>query len=73
MKIAVITDLEGTAGVVDFETQTYPGARYFEEAKLLATEEVNAACEGAFQAGADEVLVVDGHGAGGLIPEKIHP
>ncbi len=72
MKIAIITDLEGTAGVVDFESQTYPGARYFEQAKLLATEEVNAACAGAFQAGAEKVLVIDGHGPGGLLPEKIH-
>ncbi|MCM8769636.1 MAG: M55 family metallopeptidase [Candidatus Omnitrophica bacterium] len=72
MKVAIVTDLEGTAGVVDFETQTYPGARYFEQAKFLATEEVNAACEGAFKSGADKILVIDGHGPGGLVPEKIH-
>ena len=73
MKIYIMTDLEGTAGVVDFESQTYPSGKYFEIAKGLATEEVNSACEGAFEAGIEEIFVVDGHGSGGIIPEKIHP
>lgn len=70
MKIYIMTDLEGTAGVVDFESQTYPSGKYFEIAKGLATEEVNSACEGAFEAGIEEIFVVDGHGSGGIIPEK---
>ena len=73
MRIIIMTDLEGTAGVVDFETQTYPEGKYFEKAKELLTEEVNAACEGLSEEGVDEILIVDGHGPGGILPEKIHP
>lgn len=72
MKILILTDLEGTAGVVDFESQTYPTGKYYEKAKELLTEEVNSACEGAFEAGAEEILVIDGHGPGGIVPWKIH-
>ncbi len=73
MKIFILTDLEGTAGVVDFESQTYPAGKYYEISKELATEEINAACDGAFESGVKEIFVVDGHGPGGIIPEKIHP
>ncbi len=73
MKILIMTDLEGVAGVVSFEDQTGPGGRYYEAAKKLLTAEVNAAVEGLIQAGVDEVLVVDGHGAGGILFEDLHP
>jgi len=73
MKIYIMTDLEGVAGVVDFETQAYETGKYYEKAKELLTAEVNAAVEGAIQAGAKEVLVCDGHGAGGIVPEELHP
>jgi len=73
MKIYIITDLEGVAGVVDFKSQTYPDGKYFEKAKELLTEEVNACCDGLKEMGVDEILVVDGHGPGGILPEKIHP
>lgn len=72
MKIYIMTDLEGVAGVVDFESQAYPDGKYFEKAKELLTEEVNACCEGLKEAGVDEIFVCDGHGAGGILPEKIH-
>jgi D-amino peptidase len=73
MKIYIMTDLEGVAGVVDFESQTYATGKYFEKAKELLTEEVNASAQGAIEAGAKEILVVDGHGYGGILPENIHP
>jgi D-amino peptidase len=73
MKILILTDLEGCAGVADFESQTFPSGKYYEQAKELLTGEVNASCEGAFSAGAGEILVIDGHGPGGIIPEKMHP
>ncbi|HOK55941.1 MAG TPA: M55 family metallopeptidase [bacterium] len=72
MKIIIITDLEGVAGVVDFETQALSGSKYYETAKELATEEVNATCEACIEKDVDEILVIDGHGPGGIIPEKIH-
>jgi len=73
MKIYIMTDIEGTAGVVDFESQSYGTGKYYEKAKELLTEEVNAAARGATEAGADEILVVDGHGAGGIVFENLHP
>lgn len=72
MKIYIMTDLEGVAGVVDFKSQAYPDGKYFEIAKELLTEEVNVCCEGLKEAGVDEIFVCDGHGPGGILPEKIH-
>lgn len=73
MKIYIMTDLEGVAGVVDFESQTYSSGKYYEEAKSLLTQEVNAAIEGSLLAGAEEILVIDGHGPGGIKYEQLHP
>jgi D-amino peptidase len=73
MKICMMTDLEGVAGVVSFTEQSYPDAKYYEAAKKLLTAEVNAAVEGLLEAGVDDVLVVDGHGSGGIVYEALHP
>ena len=72
MRIFVLCDLEGTAGVVDFQTQTYDGTRYNEQAKCLATLEINALVDGALEGGATDVIVLDGHGSGGISIEHIH-
>ncbi len=66
-----MTDLEGVAGVLDFENWCRPESRYYELAKRLLTLEVNAAIEGFFDAGADQVLVADGHGPGALAIDVI--
>jgi D-amino peptidase len=73
MKVLMMTDLEGVAGVVGFEDQSYGGARYYEQAKQLLTAEINAAVDGLLAAGATEVLVLDMHGPGGIIFEELHP
>jgi D-amino peptidase len=73
MKVLIMTDLEGVAGVVSFEDQTGPGGRYYEAAKKLLTAEVNAAIDGLIESGVEEVLVVDGHGSGGIQFEELHP
>jgi D-amino peptidase len=73
MKILVGTDLEGVAGVVSFDEQTYPEARYYDWAKRLLTAEVNAAVDGLLAAGVSDVLVMDGHGPGGIWFEDLHP
>lgn len=72
MKIFMVTDMEGVAGVVSFVDQSYPDGRYYDAGKRLATGEVNAAVDGLLQAGVDEVLVWDGHGAGGIDFEELH-
>lgn len=73
MKILMGTDVEGVAGVVSFIDQSRNTGRYYDQTKRLATAEVNAAVTGLLAAGAEDVLVVDGHGPGGLSFEDIHP
>ena len=72
MKIFMCTDIEGVAGVVSFPDQSYEGGKYHDQAKRLATREVNAAVDGLLDAGVEDVLVVDGHGPGGLNFEELH-
>ncbi|WP_035803199.1 M55 family metallopeptidase [Kitasatospora mediocidica] len=62
MKIFISSDMEGTAGVADWEQcrATGPSYPYFCE---LLQGEVNAAIEGAMTGGADAFLVNDSHGA----------
>ena len=67
MKIYMMTDLEGVAGVSDFEDRvTDSPYQFFVRRRMqrLLTGEVNAAVDGLFTAGATEVIVNDGHGAG---------
>jgi len=71
MKIYLMTDLEGVAGIVDFKNYCLPAARYYELAQRLLTEEVNAAVDGFMAGGADEVTVVDGHGPGAIAVELL--
>lgn len=59
MKVYISADMEGVAGIVDFD-QCVPGPRY-EHAVDLLTSEVNAAIEGAIEAGASEFVVNDAH------------
>ena len=63
--VFMVTDLEGVAGVVSFADQSYPDGRYYDAAKKLATAEVNAAVDGCLEAGMEDILIWDGHGAGG--------
>lgn len=72
MKVFVMTDLEGVAGVVSFASQAYSGAPGMEKAKSLLTAEVNAAVEGLLEAGVKEIVVMDGHGPGAVVFEEIH-
>ena len=71
-RILVLCDLEGAAGVVDFKLQTYADARYYDQAKRLATLEINALVDGILDSGPAQVVVLDGHGPGGLDYETLH-
>lgn len=73
MKLYILTDIEGVAGVANFEDYSYGTGRFYPQSRHLLTEEVNAAVEGALAAGADEVLVLDGHGCGAINVEELHP
>jgi len=73
MKVFVCTDIEGVAGVVSFTTHSYPDGKYYEACKKLLTAEINAAVEGMLECGVDEIVVLDGHGPGGITFEDLHP
>jgi D-amino peptidase len=55
-------DIEGMAGVVAAEQGNSSAGAAYEVGRRLMTAETNAAIEGAFDAGATEVVVNDGHG-----------
>ncbi len=73
MKVYVMTDLEGVAGVLNHQDWCSPGSRYYDKAKRLLTLEVNACVQGLREGGVDEVVVADGHGPGGIDPELLDP
>jgi D-amino peptidase len=60
MKIFLSSDMEGTAGVVDWEQCVGDGPQAAAGRRLLLAE-VNAAIEGAVEGGATEVVVNDSH------------
>jgi D-amino peptidase len=78
MRVHVISDMEGVAGIVRAE-QVSAGEAGYEEGRRLYTEEINAAVRGAKAAGATEIVVMDCHGAGkgfdfnSLLPELLDP
>ena len=73
MKIYIITDCEGVAGVLNSKDWGHPSGRYHDLAKELLTLEVNAAIDGFAAAGAREFLVSDGHGPGAINPVLLDP
>jgi len=73
VRVFVSTDMEGVAGIARDE-QTDPSSPLHPASRLLMTREVNAAVEGALQAGVQEVVVSDGHWTcANLLPEELHP
>jgi D-amino peptidase len=78
VRVHVISDMEGVAGIVKWQ-QVSGGEKLYDEGRVLYTEEINAAVRGAKAAGATEIVVMDCHGAGGaydfnsLVPELLDP
>lgn len=66
MKIYLMCDMEGIAGVLDVDEWTLPEGRYYQKGMRIATKQVNAAIDGFFAGGATQVDVIDGHGKGGV-------
>ena len=60
MKVFISSDIEGTAGIVDWG-QVLMGSPEFELGRALLEAEVNAAIEGATEAGATAFVVNDAH------------
>jgi D-amino peptidase len=73
MKILIATDMEGITGVTTWD-QVTPGHVEYARFRKRMTEDVNAAIRGAFDAGADEVTVADGHWNGSnILIEELDP
>jgi D-amino peptidase len=73
-RIFIVTDMEGVGGVNNADEQLLPGQRRYDESRHFLAGELNAAVEGALQAGATEVVIWDGHdGSRSLSIEDIHP
>lgn len=73
LKVFISVDMEGLAGVVTNSdvTPTSPDYPHF---RAIMAAEANAAADGAFLAGATEVLVRDGHGSKqNLLPGDVDP
>ena len=74
MKVYISTDLEGISGVTMWEQTREPDTAAYQHARHLLTCDVNAAVAGCLDAGATEVLVLDGHGLPfNFIPDELHP
>lgn len=76
MRVMIWGDMEGVACIEAWE-QVTGGSPMYAEARVLFTEEMNAAVRGARQAGATDIIGVDCHGAGGgwsfksLVPDLL--
>ncbi|RMD92197.1 MAG: hypothetical protein D6813_06315 [Calditrichaeota bacterium] len=71
LKIYISADMEGVVGVVTGE-QLGPGGFEYQRFREFMTNEVLAAVEAAFEAGATEILVSDSHGNGqNILIEKL--
>lgn len=60
MKLLIAVDMEGISGVTTWD-QVTPGHAEHARFRKVMTEDVNAAIAGAAEAGADEIVVTDGH------------
>lgn len=73
MKILIADDMEGITGVVSWDHVDPDHGEYARFRKLM-TADVNAAVRGAFNAGATEVVVTDGHHNGmNVLIEDLDP
>ena len=75
MKIYISADIEGVTGTTDWNEVT-KGKEDYTEFRQQMTSEVCAACEGAFDAGAESIVVKDAHSTArniiaSKLPEKV--
>lgn len=73
MNIYVSVDMEGITGIVHGDMMSAEGREY-DRGRRLMTGDTNAAVEGLANAGADYILVADGHGPmRNIFFEDLHP
>ncbi len=63
MKIYLFVDMEGISGICNRE-MVMPSGSHYQEGRRLYTQDANACIRGCFDAGAQSVVVRDGHGSG---------
>jgi D-amino peptidase len=72
VKLYISFDMEGVAGIVDWD-QCRPGGLGYPAGCRLLLEEVNAAIDGAIAGGADEIVCNDAHGLMNNVPiDELH-
>ncbi len=71
VRIFIVTDMEGCAGILNHDDWVVPSGRYYDLGRRFLTDETNAAIAGFFAGGITEAVVCDGHGAGGIDPELL--
>lgn len=72
MKLFISADMEGISGTVHGD-QTSPESKDYPEAQRRMAQDVNAAIEGALEAGAQEIVVNDSHGGmRNIPPDELH-
>ena len=73
MKIFISADIEGITGIANWD-ETEKSKPDYQEFKKQMTEEVKAACEGAINAGAEEIWIKDAHDSGrNIIADDLPP
>ena len=79
MRIVISADIEGASGVVSYRELGHPGgepvATDYQTARQWLTDDINAAVEGAMEAGATSFVVHDSHGLdqGNILLDGLHP
>lgn len=73
MKLLIAVDMEGATGVTSWE-HVDPKADEYQRFRKLLTADVNAAIEGALEAGISDIQVSDGHwNSGNVLIEELNP
>ncbi len=73
MRILIWNDMEGPTGID--RSEMFEDSNLYEQARILATDDVNAAINGINRANPEALIdIFDGHGMGGnLILERLKP
>jgi D-amino peptidase len=74
MRVVVSVDIEGATGIVS-RKEAFEGEIDYEKGREFLTRDVNAAVEGALEAGAGRIVLHDSHGLDqrNLLFDKVHP
>ena len=73
MKILIAADMEGITGVTNWN-QVSQGHPEYDRFRKIMTDDVNAVIRGVYEAGAEDIVVTDGHGSGSnILIETLDP